>query len=338
MVDSINTSENQALHSMRDYIGNIGIRGAVFNDVLQSYNITQYFYNDPTSSSNAKYLAYTFNYGTGIGKFTNQINHLSKYTKPNQLYTLCMNQIHEGTHALQFHKAASLHTFPNNTSMNIALSPRDYIWQQQLIEKDAYTKEAYMAYYAHNVLNLPISNYNDIYDIFCDILKQEQGNLRNALKSFADQFMQIAEAKENLNFSDKYAWDALYNYQESLHYRQEFYSWLRGYPTTEPLTFVRLSPEDIQNIGSSFEPNVFNANDPCVSAQRPDALPDDLENKVQKLEQELGIDPNSQLPTLDKTLQNMGSTSVIFLQQAISNEIDDPRIAYSKSNTISLTY
>jgi len=228
---------------------------------------------------------------------------------------------HEFVHALQYHKAASLHADPYNEASSIIVSPYDYILRKERLEQDAYVTGAWLCSLvtadtpgiipAMSGSPLPISTFNDI---------------RARTSGLQDAFEQAARDTRNLMgvwqknapktvIADEWHARALEEYEHIIQMRMD---------VGEPLTFVRLDGPDILEIGDSFGPNTFGSNAQNPALTTIENLSPANAKKLEEINQKIGIYNRNTLPTLEQAITNAGMTRPQYLQQS-KDHIGPPR-------------
>lgn len=228
---------------------------------------------------------------------------------------------HEFVHALQYHSSAALHADPFNEASEFIVSPYDYILRKERLEQDAYVKGAWLCSLAINdapgVIDamkgspLPVTTFQNI--------RANSGSLQEAFtKAAADTRNLLGvwqKDAEKTVIADEWHARALEEYEHIIQMRMD---------SGEKITFVRLSGDDILEVGNSFGPNTFgtDANDPALT--RIENLSPENAKKLAEINAKVGIYNRDLLPTLDQSLGMAGTTRAAYLD-ASKNHIGPPR-------------
>lgn len=228
---------------------------------------------------------------------------------------------HEFVHALQYHSSATLHADPFNEASSLIVSPYDYILRKERLEQDAYVKGAWLCSLATadapGVVDamkgspLPITTFQNI--------RAKSGSLQEAFTTAARDTRNLLgvwqKDAEKTVIADEWHARALEEYEHIIQMRID---------SGEDITFVRLSGEDILEVGNSFGPNTFgtDANDPALT--RIENLSAENAKKLAEINAKIGIYNRDLLPTLDQALGMAGTTRAAYLE-ASKNHIGPPR-------------
>jgi hypothetical protein len=220
---------------------------------------------------------------------------------------------HEFVHALQYHKAASLHADPYNEASDIIVSPYDYILRKERLEQDAYVTGAWLCSLvtadapgiipAMSGSPLPVTTFNDI--------KAKSPSLQDAFEQAARDTRNLMgvwqkDAPKTV-IADEWHARALEEYAHIIQMRMD---------VGEPLTFVRLDGPDILEIGDSFGPNTFGTNPQNPALTTIENLSPANAKKLEEINQKIGIYNRDTLPTLEQAITNTGMTRQQYLQQS----------------------
>ncbi len=223
---------------------------------------------------------------------------------------------HEGIHAIQFNKAAAPHADLFNCRANVIIEPRDYLRMREFAEKDAYSKELWLASMAADkgLLNaqdeiysfLPVSAFKDIRD--------KSGDLPTALVEAATQIMQknvrisLGGQQKSMQCRDAYQARALQAYANGLLAR-------RLDLEAGNIVFARLQQADIKDVGDSFGPNLADYGGDSGTPADNDMT---MENRIilNQIESWLGLGKRDDLPAFSEALASNGQTPAGFLQES----------------------
>ena len=228
---------------------------------------------------------------------------------------------HEFVHALQYHSSAALHADPFNEASSLIVSPYDYILRKERLEQDAYVKGAWLCSLATGdapgVIDamkgspLPVTTFQDI--------RAQSGSLQEAFVKAARDTRNLLgvwqKDAEKSVIADEWHARALEEYEHIIQMRID---------SGEKITFVRLSSEDILDVGGSFGPNTFgtDANDPALT--RIENLSAENAKKLAEINTKIGIYDRDLLPTLDQALGMAGTTRAAYLD-ASKKHVGPPR-------------
>lgn len=223
-------------------------------------------------------------------------------------------RIHEFVHALQYQTSAVLHVDPFNDATNLMVSPYDYLLRKERLEQDAYVKGAWLCALAVDVAPdivkamkgspLPIDTFQKI--------REKSASLQEAFEVAARDCRNLlgvwAKDAEKSVIADEWHARALEEYDLLLQYRHD--SLREG----ETLTLVRLTGQDILEIGASFGPNTFGTNAANPALTGIENLSPANAKKLAEIEKKYGIAPRAELPTLDTALTAAGTPRAAFIQ------------------------
>ena len=228
---------------------------------------------------------------------------------------------HEFIHALQYRSAAILHADPYNEASDIIVSPYDYILRKERLEQDAYVKGAWLCSLATQdapaVVDamkgspLPIDTFQDI--------RAQSTSLQDAFTKAARDTRNLLgvwkKDAEKTVIADEWHARALEEYEKIIQLRLD---------ANDPITCIRMTGEDVLEIGNSFGPNTFgtNAADPTLTTI--ENLSPENAKKLAEINAKLGIIDRDQLPTLESTLHARGTTRAAYLH-ASQKHIGPPR-------------
>ncbi len=235
---------------------------------------------------------------------------------------------HEFVHALQYHTAAVLHADPFNEASDIIVSPYDYILRKERLEQDAYVKGAWLCSLALDdapgIVDamkgspLPIDTFQKI--------RAESGSLQEAFAKAARDTRNLLGAwkkgAEKTVIADEWHARALDEYAHIIQMRLD---------AGDNITFVRLSGEDMLEIGASFGPNTFGSNPADPALTTIENLSQENAKKLAEINAKLGITSRDQLPTLENALQAKGTTRAAYLE-ASKKHVGPPRPGAAAKN------
>lgn len=235
---------------------------------------------------------------------------------------------HEFIHALQYHTSAVLHADPFNEASDIIVSPYDYILRKERLEQDAYVKGAWLCSLAVDDAPgvvaamkgspLPIDTFQDI--------RAKSGSLQEAFTVAARDTRNLMgvwhkNAPKSV-IADEWHARALEEYAHIIKMRLD---------AGDKITFVKLSGEDVLEIGDSFGPNTFGHNTADPALTTIENLSPENARRLAEINALLGITDRNQLPTLDDALQAKGVTRAAYLH-ASKNHVGPPRPEQSAKN------
>jgi len=271
--------------------------------------------NPEKSFSGANYKPYE----AGSG-FVNKI--LYGATARQNKAPLFLARIHESIHAMQFHKAAIAHTDLFNPRTRIVLCPWDSLRLRELVERDAHGKEVWLSALAQRQ---SLFSSEDVPDSLIpaheyETIRKEEIDLSLAIVEIADRVMKkgvlvrSADGTDTIECRDIYHHHALRDFSYGLQARQPD---LRA----GNITFARLEPEDIEDIGNSFGPNIYGQNASSVSSMDVSTLMVNNRDVLDQINGFLGIGDERDLPAFGEVLAAQGMTRESFLAESRGEEL-----------------
>lgn len=228
---------------------------------------------------------------------------------------------HEFIHALQYHTAAVLHADPFNEASDIIVSPYDYILRKERLEQDAYVKGAWLC-------SLAVGAAPDIIDAMkgSPLPIDTFQNIRAQSGSLQETFAKAARDTRNLLgawqkgaaktvIADEWHARALEEYEHIIKMRLQ---------AGNNITFVKMTGDDVLEIGNSFGPNTFGSNPADPALTTIENLSPENAKKLAEINATLGITDRDRLPTLDSALQAQGTTRAVYLDTS-KKHIGPPR-------------
>lgn len=227
---------------------------------------------------------------------------------------------HEFVHALQYQSAAALHADPFNDANNVIVSPYDYVLRKERLEQDAYVTGAWLCALAADAAPdivkvmegspLPVSTFSDI--------RAKSATLQDAFETAARDCRNLegfwSKDAEKTRIADEWHARALDEYDRLMKHR------FNNLKDGESMTIVRLDGRDIREIGASFGPNTFGNDDNNPALTQIENLSAANAKKLAEIEAKYGIAPREQLPTLQDTIMQTGSTRAAFLAASKSHK------------------
>lgn len=243
--------------------------------------------------------------------FTGFINEIAYGAGARQdLSRLFLARIHEGIHALQFKNAAALHADLFNSRARVIVCPGDYIKMREYAERDAHSKEVWLASLAAacGLLDAPDKSFSMMPVSEFTALADQARDLRSALAITAEAIMDKEVLVRTVAGAVKqtcraiYAGHALRDYANGLAARRQDLQAGR-------LTFARLEPEDFRSVCNSFGPALYDQFE-----DRNEVAPA-LESRLilEQMESWLNIVDKSKLPFFKAALNEQGTNPAAFL-------------------------
>lgn len=228
---------------------------------------------------------------------------------------------HEFIHARQYHLSAALHADPYNEASDIIVSPYDYLLRKERLEQDAYVKGAWLCSLATQEAPgvveamkgspLPIDTFQNI--------RAQSGSLQEAFtKAARDTRNLLGKWKKDAEktvIADEWHARALEEYEKIIQLRLD---------AGDPITCIRMTGDDVLEIGQSFGPNTFGSNPADPALTTIENLSPENAKKLSQINAKLGIFDRDQLPTLDSALQAQGTTRAVYLD-ASKKHLGAPR-------------
>jgi hypothetical protein len=273
----------------------------------------------PAGDAPAAYLPFIYYPTNGGATFQNEIL-VNAYIKtgaqsvaartPEQIN---ISQRHEKVHAVQWDRVPALHASPYNQATPVVLSPESWVLMTILTEREAFTKTAWL-----NALELkaapsePFGRQARTETLTPDDIDLEGGDIRASLQRASLAWDQRLKGKPvadtpDTTLLDHYIQQALRSYEDSNRLNT------RKLP---PPVFVRLSPEDILAIGSTFGPSTFGEDTPEAVFTSPPLMRPDLWERLQELNRLHGIEDERALPTFKEAIGTLGFTPDSYMAQS----------------------
>jgi hypothetical protein len=279
---------------------------------------------DPELACTASYISYSLTEDNP--GFINTIKY-GRYAAKDQ-GVLFNAAIHEHTHGLQKLACPALHASPYHAaaSPQIVLCPESWLLLSEKCEQDAFAKQAWL----NSLLaqqNLPmwdIASNGALCARDFQRYRHQAGDLsfglrRAAEKSLTKSFYSDAPLGP-YRFANYYHDVSLKQYTDAMNIRRDR---LRQ----KDFIFVQLTPEDAHAVGQSFGPNVFgdDPHDPALLQGMPllFGTPEHPQagDRLRALNEKLGIQDKSRLPTLREALAGFGMTPEMFKAQSLRRSI-----------------
>lgn len=202
---------------------------------------------------------------------------------------------HESLHAIQYSRAPIMHAVPYNTGAPVLLCPRDFALLVQLTERDTFAKQTWLASLAARAR--PDIIFTDIMDATVPRLEELRGfplTFVQALAILGHQIMEcIGPVDSDLIYNQHYGHEALERYDAFLSLRENDIREGR-------CTLIRLEAQDLRDVSGAFGPVLMDG-----IPVPPPLLPQDRE-AIQRLNEQLGITDENNLPTMREALSARG--------------------------------
>ena len=298
-----------AIRTTDEWIGSLqdpelGSVGSKFLDCVQKSGCLEEI--DIRYRGIATYTSFSL---SGPKAFTNKLTYGP--AAEEDLANLFPSKVHEAAHALQKMKSAALHASPFNRNTHIIICPRDWITLEERCEQDSYIKQAWFSSLLAE--NLPEIRNMSAFDALpveaFEKIRQSSANIAEAVVEAARQSLARSYYSDNLDseyrFKHFYQDLALDNFDAGMKTRRD-----KG---ESNFIFVRLEPEDIAAIGASFGPNSFGESMLLPEFAAQPVMLEKTREKLQNLNQKLGISDENALPTLGEILQTLGMSREDFI-------------------------
>ncbi|MCD8566492.1 MAG: hypothetical protein LRY36_00935 [Alphaproteobacteria bacterium] len=298
--------QNSSAHTLKSFEEAFRETGCMLNTTIS-----------PTGSAPAAYLPFIYYPEKGGPTYLNEILvNLYLKTSDGNLIARTPEQItiserHEKVHALQWHKVPALHASPYNQATPIVLSPESWVLMTILTEREAFAKTAWL-----NALELEVApserfrNQAKTETLTPDDIDLKSQDIRMALQKASLAWDNRLKHKSkdtdpDMTLLDHYIQNALDVYEQSNRLNIE--------KSPVPPIFVRLSPEDILAIGSTFGPSTFGDGTPDDIFTSLPPMSSALYQKLEALNRKHGIEQESDLPTVNEALQTLGLTAETYM-------------------------
>lgn len=269
--------------------------------------------------SSAVYYSFRYRANPGQTSFNNAVLYGMEALDSRE--RLLGARTHEFIHALQYRTSAILHADPYNEASNIIVSPYDYILRKERLEQDAYVKGAWLCSLATQEAPgvveamkgspLPIDTFQNI--------RAQSGSLQEAFtKAARDTRNLLGKWKKDAEktvIADEWHARALEEYEKIIQLRLD---------AGDPITCIRMTGDDVLEIGQSFGPNTFGSNPADPALTTIENLSPENAKKLSQINAKLGIFDRDRLPTLDSALQAQGTTRAVYLD-ASKKHLGAPR-------------
>ncbi|MDP7143687.1 MAG: hypothetical protein QF692_03920 [Alphaproteobacteria bacterium] len=231
--------------------------------------------------------------------------------------------IHEGVHAIQMANVAALHACAGNDKSNIRLAPASQIHVMELMEADAYSKEAHLMHRFIESLDaadrpavIARANQSMRYDFLMQLKSLCDENYTRALFGFGMNILKQEFRNAPIRGIDKYHNDFFMGHAVVTE---------RELVERDDIIFCRIDEEDMKDIGNAFGPNLFMPNGQDVHDHYASPLPMlmEYEDELERLGSRVGTDNEAALPTFSQCLAQQGLTKQDFLDQVEPVAADD---------------
>lgn len=254
----------------------------------------------------ADFAAFTYMPGTGKPTFANSIG--LNGNKPES--ERCISTWHEGIHAIHTAKVPAAHCSPYNMgNMNIILSPTSFIQYVNLTERAAMAGTAMMGYLeGSEEMKEKLTSEPATFEDFKAAMESNGHDLSLALNRVARECLNknsnyymrawgVREKDEPLTLYNYYIWQALKEYHDANRFK--FGDQMEDLP--KPI-FVRMSDEDIMEIGNILGINAFGEGYPDSFFSAKPELMVKHASWLQGLNIMHGVASESSLPTIRQAL------------------------------------
>lgn len=242
------------------------------------------------------------------GRFKNAIAYRREdICSPGDLNSV---RIHEGAHAMSYIHSAAGYAVPENERTNIFLSPRDSVIFSSLLEIIARAKQIEYDW----VRTVRRQDSAETLAQMNHVLEQQ--GMKTPVQNFAEFYVFYAMSIFFNEYNDKgvvtadaYHKDVLDIYPRGL---ERFSATRPGAPGSEH--FVRMTIQDAIEIGHTFGVNVFETC-PALTQRILDGegISAATLNRIDRLNDYLGIEDERALPTLDQAIRADGLTRAQFI-------------------------
>ena len=278
---------------IKDRIEPLGIRGAEtfgrdFVSAFESSNIS--IRVDPTITCSATYCSYTFK--EERRGFVNEVAINPERVDVIDQFTTSAS--HEIFHGLQKSASPALKHSPFNPDTRVVVHPADWILLEQLCERDAFTKEAFLttlmaennpALHKHNAL----ITTEDVIDQIGKHPSLADAMVGIALKSLERPYDRAHP--RGRTYADHYVDVAIKNYSAGM--------WNRKHEGQNDLTFVRLELRDLWQVGNyGVGPNSFGENVMEPLIQRRPRMSEAAQKNFDQMCKDYDIPPINKCQTL----------------------------------------
>lgn len=261
----------------------------------------------PAGGGPAAFSAFIYYLSGGGPSFPNEILVNNKLKSGNVETNRTPEQIaiskrHEKLHVGQWSEIPVLHASPYNHATSVILSPESWVLMSLLTERDAFVKTAWLNALEHKLsLSKTFWKQAMTETVTPEDIDLESGDIRTALKKAS--LVWDGRLKHNpdpgkkpsITLLDHYIESAISDYENSARLKSK---------SLPPPVFIRLSPEDILAMGSTFGPSIFGEGTPDEIFTKLPPMPDKLRARLDALKKEHGIESESGLPTIQEVLEN----------------------------------
>lgn len=272
----------------------------------------------------------------GRGRFYNELSYNPAIM--NSLRWMFRAKAHDGIHAIQWSNCAVLHANAWNRYTKLILSPRADMLKLELTENDAYAKQLLLeqvleltAQWDDSIDNILKSDPRpQILTVMPDGSKQFDDAALQRLQQYAFNVLEKETRADGKTFIQAYRDVCLSDWENGISLRQNDNN-------HTDIEIVTLDEEDIMLLGSSLGIYTF-GKDPVETQawlQRP--LDRVYEVRIQKINQDAGIDEKS-LRTLGQALAARGMTKSDYLAAQRGDGLAAPVQSPPKANTAFLPH
>ena len=318
--------------------------GSVFKKELIASGVQEYsstYLQENPEHSDGGYAAFSANPKNKHRWFRNAIYYAQNLTRCDKeggtsVYLIPF-RFHEGIHAIQHSKAAALHATFINPVAQVVLCPRDYVAMRDMMERDAYAKEAWLTHLLSKISrNFAAIVSKDSWVHFfnqCDADTALFITANHSLPSFPIEGPNLSDYYDQ--HPDKYS-QALgvknaYHTESMRRYIEDYSRYKR--PNT---VYARLGREDYVQLWSSLGVSTFGNQDfferamagqPKYECGHYGLMDLQVKAQIRKMNKKLGIQNENNLPTLTEALKDIELTPESFLSLSRSQTKENPDIS-----------
>lgn len=297
-------------------IDEMGDLGRKFNAAVANLDISEIIDPDPEVKRSAGLQIFVF--GKGYSP-------LMMYT-PSSLsdpYSFISARFHEYIHALQMENSPVLHASPSNAVGQVVLLPTAYVKVNELMEIDAYAKQAWLSHEfnkVHGLLTEDLANHpvGSVELFYVDaVARQEDNSLWEDLATTGLNIMQRylihwRNEDEAKPFLQAYHSAAIHHYVDAIG------AWSQRHADRQAPEGFHLDAQTMLSIGNSFGPNIFE--EPTSKGMLAtfgsfDSISEGKKRDAAKLAWMFGIDDEAalELGTFTEELEKIDETPESFL-------------------------
>ncbi len=202
---------------------------------------------------------------------------------------LFTGRTHEAVHALQYRNAGILHHDPYNPRARVVLSPESYLQVRELMEREAYAKEALFSAllsFMKPEMTYELARYTACdQSLFPKLVEAyfDEADLPQALAAAADSAMaaRIDYDGRDMSFQELYWEKILDGYEEAMQDRL-------GRPGGRQPVFARADEKDLLSLGRTVGPSSLGA-DGALFAQSRSVYPPAVRERIAALNEKYGV-------------------------------------------------